>query len=52
MSKEDNRTRFTFRIPDELFKQLKENADKLGVSVNALILQILWDWEKENKHSQ
>lgn len=47
MSKEDERVRFTFRMPDELFSQLKKEAEKLGVSVNALILQILWEWENE-----
>lgn len=49
MSKEDDRTRFTFRMPTELFEKLKSDADRLGVSTNALILQILWEWVRENK---
>ena len=48
MSIKDERVRFTFRLPNPLFQQLKKRSDDLGVSVNALILQILWDW-KENK---
>ena len=40
----DERVRFTFRLPNELFNKVKFEASKQGVSVNALILQILWDW--------
>lgn len=40
----DTRERFTFRIPAELLKRLKCEAEKKGVSINALILQILWEW--------
>lgn len=50
MSKEDGRTRFTFRIPEELLNSLKYESERIGVSVNALILQILWEWvEKKEK---
>lgn len=42
-------TRFTFRIPEQLLNQLKDRANFLGVSVNALILQILWEWADEPK---
>lgn len=42
----ENRKRFTFRIPSDLFELLQEKAKRTGVSTNALILQILWDWEK------
>lgn len=49
MSKEDNRVRFTFRMPDTLFEELKRRAEKVGVSTNALILQILWDWADQNQ---
>lgn len=48
MSKEDTRTRFTFRIPDPLLQKLKQESNEFGVSINALILQILWSWIKEN----
>lgn len=42
----DTRERFTLRLPKTLFDQLKEEAYQQGHSVNALILQILWDWIK------
>jgi len=45
MTKDINR--FTLRLPRQLFEKLKAEADKIGVSCNALILQILWDWSKE-----
>lgn len=40
----DARERFTLRVPESLFAEIKIKAKKQGVSVNALILQILWDW--------
>lgn len=43
----DNRARFTFRMPEPMFNALKAKSEELGVSMNALILQILWDWVKE-----
>lgn len=43
----DNRARFTFRMPEPMFNALRARAEELGVSMNALILQILWDWVKE-----
>ena len=43
MSK-DLRKRFTFRMPSILHNRLKDRAEKMGVSVNSLILQILDDW--------
>ena len=42
----DDRIRFTLRLPNELLNKLKEEARRQGVSLNALILQILWDWAK------
>lgn len=45
----DKRERFTLRLPRGLFEQLKNEANKTGVSVNAFILKILWEWvEKKN----
>lgn len=40
----DTRERFTFRIPKKLLEMLKSESEKKGVSINALILQILWEW--------
>lgn len=37
------------RAPKELKDFLQERAKKIGIPLNALILQILWQWEeKEN----
>ena len=42
--------RFTFRIPQDLHIALKKEAERMNVSLNALILQILRDWlEKQEK---
>lgn len=41
----------TIRPPDELRQQLKQIAHIRGLTVNALILQILWDWVKQNNVS-
>ena len=49
MTNDDERIRFTFRIPGRLYNKLRDIADDLGVSLNALILQILWNWVKENE---
>lgn len=46
--KKDVRTRFTFRLPEELYETLKDKAAAKGVSVNAIILQILWKWLEHN----
>lgn len=48
MTNKDERARFTFRIPQKTFDLLKVEAEKRGVSVNALILQILWEWANKN----
>ncbi len=45
-------SRFTFRLPKALFDKLKCEAQQQGVSVNALILQILWDWAKKNDNDK
>jgi len=39
----------TVRAPDELQKILNEQSNLLGLTRNALILQILWEWVKKNK---
>jgi len=49
MTKEDTRIRFTFRLPFELFEKLNNEANNQGLSKNALLLQILWQWiDKKN----
>mgnify|MGYP002771563261 CR=1 FL=1 len=41
----------TFRPPEALRLKLKSIADKRGITMNALLLQILWQWVKENDQS-
>ena len=38
----------TIRVPEVLQTKLKELAQKQGLTRNALVLQILWSWIKEN----
>ena len=45
----DLRKRFTFRMPAILHNRLKDRAERMGVSVNSLILQILDDWVQKNE---
>lgn len=40
------------RAPRELKEFLKERSIKIGVSLNALILQILWAWVKEEENKR
>lgn len=35
------------RAPQELKDRLKMESARIGVSLNALILQILWEWVKK-----
>lgn len=37
----------TIRIPDELHKKLKEEAEKKGMTFNGYVLGILWQGVKE-----
>ena len=39
----------TVRPPEELHKILKRIAKQKGYTVNQLVLQILWSWQKENQ---
>lgn len=52
MTKETER--FTLRLTGELKGQLDENRKRMGISLNALVVQILWDWaerqSRESKH--
>ena len=45
----DERARFTFRIPIKLMQLLREESEEKGISINSLILQILWDGIKDKK---
>jgi predicted HicB family RNase H-like nuclease len=38
--------RFTLRLPQELKRQLNTECRRMGVSLNALMLHILWGWLK------
>ena len=49
MTKSDKRARYTFRLPQELLSVLKKESNEIGVSVNALILQILWEWAESKE---
>ncbi len=44
------REQTTIRLPAELMEKLKQEAEKLGVSFNALILMILS--EEQNRHQK
>ena len=48
----DTRKRFTFRMPKELHNELEKEARKQGTSINALILQILWEWVEDNEQKE
>lgn len=50
MTKETKR--FTLRIPKDRKDQLKVCSVQTGVSLNALILQILREWAKQNPPEQ
>lgn len=40
--------RFTLRLTKKLKEQLDKSGKRMGVSLNALVVQILWDWVAEN----
>lgn len=48
----EERKRYTFRLPNELYGELEEQATKQGISVNALILKILWEWEEAGRKNK
>ncbi len=47
--KKDTRKRFTLRIPIDLYDSISVRADETGTSINAFILQLLWEWIDKNK---
>lgn len=48
MIKKDERCRFTLRLPKELFERIQFEAERKGLSMNSIILEILWDWSEKN----
>lgn len=43
------RVRAGLRIPYDLNTWLIQEAQRQGIAKNALILQILWEWEKQQQ---
>lgn len=41
----------TVRAPDSLQESLKDKAREQGLTRNALILQILWEWIDKNEET-
>lgn len=42
--------RFTLRLTEELKEQLDKSRKRMGISLNALVVQILWNWaERQDK---
>lgn len=39
------------RAPQALKDFLKEKAESMGITLNALILQILWEWVENKKNN-
>lgn len=37
----------TFRLPDQLYQTLKQEAGNRGLSVNAYVINLLWDTVKD-----
>ena len=42
----------TLRLPKELLESIRENAKEKGLTLNALILQILWKWENRQGENE
>lgn len=39
----------TVRVPESLQQILSQNAKELGLTRNSLVINILWDWVKQNE---
>lgn len=39
----------TIRTPNELRETIKAKAKDKGISMNALVLQILWEWARKEE---
>ena len=48
----DEKVRFTFRLPVPLFTKVKDVARHEGVSVNAVMLKILWQYFENKSEMQ
>lgn len=48
----DARARYTLRLPQDLFELVGKEASSRGVPMNALILQILWEWSERQAKKQ
>ena len=48
----DDRHRFTLRLPTRLMNTLKEDAERQGVPLNALVLKVLWEWVAKNEKKE
>lgn len=46
MTNKNERIRFTLRLPNELMDKLKQAAQEQELSINSLILHILWNWSE------
>lgn len=38
---------YPLRVPEDLYRQLKQQAERRGISINALILNAIWDFIKK-----
>ncbi|MCD8149116.1 MAG: toxin-antitoxin system HicB family antitoxin [Clostridiales bacterium] len=36
----------TIRMPEELHQKLKEEAERRGLTLNALLIHVLWKWSR------
>ena len=43
------KVRLTIRIPEELDARLEQMCNQMGISKNALITKILWEYMKKKK---
>lgn len=43
------KTKFSLRLTEELYEWLKEEAEKKGISINALISFVLSDYKDEQE---
>lgn len=41
----------TVRIPDNIQNYLQQQAKRMGYTRNGLVLQILWEWIREQKQN-
>lgn len=46
------REQMLIRLPAGLKEWLRKEAGGMGITLNALVLRILWDWVKQNEKSR